>query len=95
MAVELCDSALIKGKVEKCIGILLRAPIPLLSKGLIIERLHARDFKQRNPDRPVLTITMPCGVCQEYSTYDDIPDVDIACPCGNPSHWIIKYEIVN
>ena len=27
-----------------------------------------------------------------YRTADDIPLVDVPCPCGDPNHWLIRYE---
>ena len=41
---------------------------------------------------PLLSITMECGNSVDYRTFDDIPDVDTPCPCGNPQHWFIKYR---
>ncbi len=40
---------------------------------------------------PLLTIKLPCGSEARYDTEGDIPDVSVPCPCGNPTHWLIKY----
>lgn len=34
----------------------------------------------------------PCGGSATYRTVDDIPLVDVPCPCGDPNHWLIKYQ---
>jgi len=44
-----------------------------------------------DPDFTLLTITLPCGGQATYRTVDDIPLVDVPCPCGDPNHWLIKY----
>ncbi len=33
-----------------------------------------------------------CGGEGIYRTADDIPLVDVPCPCGDPNHWLIKWE---
>jgi len=38
------------------------------------------------------TLTLPCGNSITYPDIDDIPMADIPCPCGNPTHWFVKYE---
>ncbi len=40
----------------------------------------------------MIHITMPCGEVIKYKKFSDIPANDVFCPCGNPSHIIIKYE---
>ena len=45
------------------------------------------------PDDPALVVGMPdCGGSAVYDTVNDIPLVDVPCPCGDPRHWLIKYE---
>ena len=40
----------------------------------------------------VLSVAIqPCGSTVSYKTYDDIPETDVPCPCGNPKHWLIRY----
>ncbi len=41
--------------------------------------------------------TISILVCEEFdpliiNTYDDFPEDSIPCLCGNPNHWLIKYE---
>ena len=34
-----------------------------------------------------------CGGCSaDYATEADIPYYSVPCTCGNPKHWLIKYE---
>jgi hypothetical protein len=35
-----------------------------------------------------------CDQTCTYRTPNDIPDVDVPCPCGNPAHWMIRYDHV-
>ena len=38
-----------------------------------------------------LAISHPCGGgVTLYKTIDDVPEIDVPCPCGNPNHWIVK-----
>ncbi len=35
-----------------------------------------------------------CGGCSaDYATEADVPHHSVPCPCGNPDHWLIKYEL--
>jgi len=41
----------------------------------------------------VLVIDLdPCGGHATYKTWADIPDHDVPCPCGDPTHWLIRYR---
>lgn len=41
----------------------------------------------------VLVIDLdPCGGQAVYQTWDDIPDHDVPCPCGDRTHWLIRYH---
>lgn len=80
-------------EASKIIGILLRAPAGVLGKELLIKEESALAYRETNPDKPLLIIEMPCGSRIEYWAYSDIPEVDVPCPCGNPNHWLIKYEM--
>ena len=50
------------------------------------------DFWNRPRHFPIITFTLPCGGRASYHDIDDIPLVDVPCPCENPRHWLIKYE---
>jgi len=38
-------------------------------------------------------VHMSCGNKFPVESPDALPDEDIPCPCGNPAHWILKYEL--
>lgn len=40
---------------------------------------------------PFLEVRMPCGTRSSYQTRDDIPSESVPCPCGDASHWVIRY----
>uniref|UniRef100_A0A6H1ZFW3 Uncharacterized protein n=1 Tax=viral metagenome TaxID=1070528 RepID=A0A6H1ZFW3_9ZZZZ len=44
-------------------------------------------------ETPLLKIEMPCGEAVAYERYEDIPEGDVRCPCGDEGHWIIKHEV--
>ena len=46
-----------------------------------------------NFDEPFIKLTMPCGKSLSYQNFEDIPQVDTPCPCGNPKHWLVKYDV--
>lgn len=33
-----------------------------------------------------------CGGQATYRTADDVPLVDVPCPCGDPNHWLVKWR---
>lgn len=49
--------------------------------------------KETIPGAPFITITMPCGSHIEYQNFEDIPDEDVPCDCGNPKHWFIQHVL--
>ena len=52
-----------------------------------------------NPEMPYLRISLSgerlgCSGCSvDYKTEADIPAYSVPCICGNPKHWMIKYEV--
>jgi hypothetical protein len=36
---------------------------------------------------------LPCGSEYAIESTDDLPTTDLPCPCGNPNHWFVKYEV--
>ncbi len=44
-----------------------------------------------HPEPPYLTVTLQ-GYSATYQTEADLPYHSVPCPCGNPTHWLIKYE---
>jgi len=57
------------------------------NEALKIFTLAQSGFKDKVPE-----VVMPCGSKVKYNTIFDIPNEDIPCPCGNPNHWLVKYE---
>ena len=39
----------------------------------------------------LLEVSLGCGGAT-YRTADDIPPVDVPCPCGDPNHWLIRWQ---
>lgn len=52
-------------------------------------------FKERGEDilqdSPFLTISLPCGESVVYDKFEDIPDEDVPCSCGNPRHFFVRH----
>ena len=38
-----------------------------------------------------LVASMSCGETVKYKRFKDIPDHDVMCPCGDPTHKILEY----
>jgi hypothetical protein len=36
---------------------------------------------------------MSCGHKMKFISAEKLPNQNIPCPCGNPSHWIVKYDL--
>jgi hypothetical protein len=45
-------------------------------------------IRAMNQIRGYPKLTMPCG---EICAIQELPTEDIHCPCGNPSHFFVKY----
>lgn len=84
----------------KCVGVLITVQggdSSLSGREILINTIRERATEAMEkgvavPDAPILSIDM-CGKTTKYQTYDDIPEVDVPCSCGNPNHWLIKYEV--
>lgn len=44
------------------------------------------------PGMAFMRVDMPCGSVVVYKTADMVPAESVPCPCGDPNHWVIKYE---
>jgi len=40
------------------------------------------------------TLYMSCGHKMTFHSAEKLPNQNIPCPCGNPNHWIVKYDIL-
>ena len=59
----------------------------------ILERARAKGMNIGHPNFILLGVTMElCGGQITYRTADDIPLVDVPCPCGDPNHWLVKWS---
>lgn len=46
-----------------------------------------------SPDVPYLQLTrFECGAVVEYWSEEEVPATSVPCPCGDPSHWMIRYD---
>ena len=69
------------GKAERVYGVSIRAPT---AEYLDLAR-NAFEFP--------FAVELPCGEVFQYESKDDLPDEDTPCPCGDESHWAVKYEV--
>ena len=84
--------------VETYVGILFQRssgiPLGVAREGWrkeILERARQQGIDTES-GLPFITIKMPCGVEIVYQLFDDIPEVDTPCSCGNPKHWVVRYK---
>jgi hypothetical protein len=68
----------------------LSAVIGVLANNRQVLLEHIRQNYPMSPS-PILVVQMPCGGRVEYKTKADIPATSVPCPCGDPTHWLIKY----
>lgn len=46
-----------------------------------------------SPNFTLLAVSLKtCGGQAMYRTVEDIPLVDVPCPCGNPNHWLVRWS---
>ena len=69
------------GEADRVYGVLIRAP----TAEWLDRTLDTISFP--------FAVEMPCGEMLRYESRDDLPDEDTPCPCGDESHWAVKYEI--
>lgn len=58
-------------------------------------RLLAQKRRQQDPIEPIeqeIFLLMPCGYGAHFMAFDDIPASSLRCPCGDPNHWLIRYQ---
>lgn len=83
-----------------CIGLLLQrskdAPIDVAREGWhksILEYAEKLGVDTKS-GLPFITINMQCGSEVAYQTFEDIPKTDVPCSCGDPTHWFVKYSVL-
>ena len=45
-----------------------------------------------NTLQKLLVGELPCGMNLGKMDMNDVPYKSLPCPCGDPTHWVIKYE---
>lgn len=58
----------------------------------MIETQLSQGYRKEHPDGPILSINMPCGNKLAITARTEIPLESVPCPCGDATHWFIKYE---
>ena len=48
-------------------------------------------FHDRDAIKDFLSVTCPCGKVDKFPL-NGFPEVDTPHSCGNPNHWVVKYE---
>lgn len=62
-------------------------------RGAMLEEFE-RQGKKGVIGSPFITVTMPCGNTAEYETFEDIPEQDAPCSCGDETHWFVRHVIL-
>ena len=63
------------------------------SRRAMVQKLVNQTTQMQTPPYgPLLQIDWPCGGHALYHTAMDVPLVDVPCQCGDPDHWLIKWE---
>ena len=57
----------------------------------LAEMILGYEMFLKSPDYDLLEISMECGGHAVYHRGENIPLVDVPCPCGDPNHWLIKW----
>ena len=78
--------------------------IKATDRRILIDTINAyigSDFFVAHPDASYLHLELSgerlgCVGCSvDYKTEADVPEHSVPCTCGNPKHWLIKYEKEN
>ena len=64
------------------------------AKGVLEALEKARELLGLNMDTTILLelSLKACGGQATYRTADDVPLVDVPCPCGDINHWLVKWS---
>ena len=76
--------------------------IKATNRKVLIDTINAyitdTGFFTKHPDAIYLRVALTggkigCAGCSaDYKTEFDVPEHSVPCSCGNPKHWLIKYE---
>ena len=58
-----------------------------------IDELIKQGYKKNDAGLFPYELVMPCGVKRIYDDIYFLPVVDTPCPCGNPNHWLVRWDI--
>lgn len=39
------------------------------------------------------SFTLPCGNTYSVDSVEQLPQDNLPCPCGDPKHWFVRYEV--
>ncbi len=78
------DLGKLDGKLAKVYALYM-GPVPMGFSRVNWLRIVAT----KNPDQ--LDITMPCGNKLTGASILEAPLVSVPCPCGDPTHWLVKW----
>lgn len=86
-------------KVSTIVGLFLQAPEDKREFWEAAKQAVVDMVKKNIGDRVVdiaLSVDMPCSNQLVLKTFEDILELgirDVPCPCGDPTHWLIKCEV--
>lgn len=66
--------------------------------GIITERgkyelLEAMQNQEGKENVFPMTIEMPCDLAYLFTRYEQFPEKSLPCGCGDPEHWVVKYQL--
>ena len=89
------------GNPPMVVGISFNVPIPLEQRREFIRVLAENvekgmvDIAGFDPD-VFMTVSLDavfgCGGQATYRTAEEVPLVNVPCPCGDPNHWLIRWR---
>jgi hypothetical protein len=62
-----------------------------ISIGMMFVMEGPEEF-MRNQKHEYICISLSCGNSLSLKAGDVLPSEDIPCPCGDPNHWLVKFE---
>jgi len=88
------DMLTIEGEIGEICAI--KAPNKKVLIDTINAYLDSPIFATKHPNAVYLHVALSgvgcAGSSADYKTEADVPDCSVPCTCGNPKHWLIKYE---
>ena len=75
-----------QGKASSVVALSLCAPQEWTRQQLLNYLFFQEEYKS-------IDITMPCGEKLVAASVCSVSLVDVPCPCGDPTHWLVKWQI--